>query len=175
MNGFGEVFVWVMDCTSPPDVKSFLPTTSIALSLYQMFIQEIVNAMLLNPPAEGNYPVVPDNGNSLFYLYTMSSPPNAAILNNINAIPPKSVGNSRNGQLIVSRRIGAVKGSARMSCPKPLLCDIGPQPPKQATVTPPASGSKSDSAKSGAAIAAGLVLVALLVAVTTWACTKTKQ
>lgn len=188
MNGFGEVFVWVMDCTSPPDGTTALPTTSIALSLYQMFIQEIVNAMLLNPPAAGNYPVVLDDADSLFYLYTMSSPPNVPIKNNINARPPLSVGTSRNGQLIVSRKIGAVKGSATCSpCPKPLLCAIKPQPPKLATVTPPtavappttvtppASGSKSDSAKSGAAIAVGLVLIALLVAVTTWACTKTKQ
>jgi hypothetical protein len=113
LNGCGEVYVWVMDCTSPPNTYAAppnkgIPTASIAISLYQIFLTEIINAMYMPPPAPGNYPVVPNDENSLFYLYTMSSPPNAPILNPTNIRPPGFTGNYRNGIMITDGRYGFV-------------------------------------------------------------------
>jgi hypothetical protein len=173
-NGFGEVFVWVMDCTAGDNLydtaEMSIPTNSISLPMYQMYIQEILNAMLLNQPQPGNYPVVPTDENCLFYLYTMSSPPDKAILNNTAARPPLTVGTARQGQIKLRP-----KSMAAIEDTKPVYAN---RPKPATTVTNPhhhsASKSKSDSAKNGVIIAAGVILIAILVAVTTWACTKKK-
>jgi hypothetical protein len=179
--GCGEVYVWVMDCTSPPNLYAKppenvgIPTDSIAISLYQMFIQEIINAMYMPPPAPGNYPVVPidteNPQNSVFYLYTMSSPPDKAILNPTTARPPSYTGLYRNGQMLTDGRYGMTGKNKNkpMKCPpcssaasKPRRLGDAPQPGPA-----PGPGSSPDKKKLSAwailAISLGIVALGFLI------------